>query len=63
MIDLIARTATAIDYGASAQDIHDNLITHMSESDAYLTYIAGKLLSASRLEMNPIPKPKIRRIG
>lgn len=47
----IVRVANALEYGASADDIHSILIgVGLSESDAYLTYVAGKILFAGRSE-------------
>jgi hypothetical protein len=63
MPDHIGRVANALDVGASTEDIHDFLqAAGMSESDIYLTYIAGKLLHESRKLLPPKPSPKVRRI-
>jgi hypothetical protein len=49
MKDNIDRVANAICNGASNSDIHDLLIEDgMSEEEAYLTFIAGKLLAQER---------------
>jgi hypothetical protein len=51
MGDYMQRVANAIDVGASVEDIHDMLIREgLSEYGAYITYMAGKLLSKSRGE-------------
>ncbi len=52
---LIVRVAKAIDLGASPDDIHAMLMGEgLSESDAYLTYRAGQLLSEQNTQENPM---------
>jgi hypothetical protein len=50
MKDLIARVANCLDFGSEVSLIHTLLLEEgLTEEEAYLTYIAAKLLHESRM--------------